>query len=601
MADGTLIFDTKLDSTGLSTGLSKVGSVATSAMTGVATAAAAVGTATVAATSYLVNGAKETAAFGDNIDKMSQKIGISAEAFQEWDYVFSQNGADINILETGMKKLAGTITDAASGTESAQEKFAQLGLSFEELSQMSQEDMFSTVISALQEMPEGAERTAIASDLLGKSAMELGPLLNQTAEDTQKLKDQANELGMVMSNEAVKNSAALTDAMDNLSRAFKGAKNGIGNDLLPGLTDITNGLANLVAGQEGATDMIVEGFEKIVDGITEAIPQILDVFAGLLDAILEIAPQILETLAQGIIEAIPTLIPTLAELVTNLASTIVELLPQLIEVGMQVIVQLAMGIAESLPTLIPTLVQTVLTIVEYLIENVDLLIDAAIAIITGLAEGIINSLPVLIEKAPEIILKLLKALIEAIPKLLEAAVKIIEILAKGLIENVPKLLAKIPEIMTKLKNAFLNLVSGFADIGKNIIDGIWNGISAGWDWLTGKISDLASGLLNAAKSALGIASPSKKFRYLGEMCVAGFDDGIDDLMDADSLSRSINASLGTLSANIDGARISSGNSASNGGFTQVINVNREISTPDQLARAVRLESRYGLMKGVSFA
>jgi hypothetical protein len=71
-------------------------------------------------------------------------------------------------------------------------------------------------------------------------------------------------------------------------------------------------------------------------------------------------------------------------------------------------------------------------------------------------------------------------------------------------------------------------------------------------------------------------------------------------MDGGKLASNINASLGTLSANIQGGAIASGNGV-NGGFTQVINVNKEISTPDQLARAVRLESRYGLMKGVSFA
>ena len=93
-----------------------------------------------------------------------------------------------------------------------------------------------------------------------------------------------------------------------------------------------------------------------------------------------------------------------------------------------------------------------------------------------------------------------------------------------------------------------------------------------------------------------IASPSKEFRKIGEFCVAGFNDGIDDLMDGNKLASNINASLGTIQANVSGGQIN----GVGGGYTQVINVNREISTPDELARAVRLESRYGLMKGVAF-
>ena len=97
----------------------------------------------------IVGNAKETAAYGDNVDKLSQKIGISAEAFQEWDYVFSQNGADIGILESGMKKLATTLDNAKGGSDSAIDTFKRLGVSVADLSTMSQEDMFGTVLEAL--------------------------------------------------------------------------------------------------------------------------------------------------------------------------------------------------------------------------------------------------------------------------------------------------------------------------------------------------------------------------------------------------------------------------------------------------------------------
>ena len=57
-----------------------------------------------ALTGAIINGSKETAAYGDNVDKLSQKIGISAEAFQEWDYVFSQNGTDISTRRSARRR-----------------------------------------------------------------------------------------------------------------------------------------------------------------------------------------------------------------------------------------------------------------------------------------------------------------------------------------------------------------------------------------------------------------------------------------------------------------------------------------------------------------
>lgn len=79
------------------------------------------------------------------------------------------------------------------------------------------------------------------------------------------------------------------------------------------------------------------------------------------------------------------------------------------------------------------------------------------------------------------------------------------------------------------KGFFDNIVNGLADlptkmgeIGANIVNGIWNGISSGWTWLKEKVSGLATGLFDAAKSALGIHSPSRKFAWLASMCNLGF-------------------------------------------------------------------------------
>ena len=82
-----------------------------------------------------------------------------------------------------------------------------------------------------------------------------------------------------------------------------------------------------------------------------------------------------------------------------------------------------------------------------------------------------------------------------------------------------------------IKNAFSNIGEDFKNIGSNIVSGIWNGISAGWDWLKDKVKNLASSLLNAAKDALGIESPSKKFRdEVGKFAAQGIGVGFEQEM-----------------------------------------------------------------------
>ena len=191
--------------------LSKLGDTAKKIGAALGAAAAAVGTACVAAGKKLWDMANDVGSAGDQIDKTSQKIGISAESYQKWGYVFERCGADVNNLQTGMKKLSTVITDAAGCSDSAAEKLSAVGLSIEELNGKSQDEQLSMVITALQGMKAGAERTAAANDLLGKSAVDMAAVLNTSVEETERLKQEAEDYGMVMSNEAVAASAAFED------------------------------------------------------------------------------------------------------------------------------------------------------------------------------------------------------------------------------------------------------------------------------------------------------------------------------------------------------------------------------------------------------
>lgn len=83
------------------------------------------------------------------------------------------------------------------------------------------------------------------------------------------------------------------------------------------------------------------------------------------------------------------------------------------------------------------------------------------------------------------------------------------------------------EFSEKLINGVKDLPSKFFEVGSNIVSGIWEGIKSGWDWLTDAVSDLANSLFDAAKSALGISSPSKKFMWIGEMTDKGLTAGLE--------------------------------------------------------------------------
>lgn len=216
--------------------------------------------------------ANDTAEAGDKIDKQSQILGMSRKAYQEWDYILGQNGASIESMSTSMKTLNNLILTGADGSEEASEAFAKLGLHIHDLEGMSQEDQFETVVRAFQKMPAGAQKSALAVKVFGKQGMQLLPLLNQSSTSIDELRAKAQELGLIMSDEAVDASVAYGDSLDDLHRTFDAFKFAIGSKILPvlttGIQKVTNFAGKLrkaydEKGLAGVWDTLVEAFKNI--------------------------------------------------------------------------------------------------------------------------------------------------------------------------------------------------------------------------------------------------------------------------------------------------------------------------------------------------
>lgn len=480
--------------------MSKLGDVAKKVGKAMAAAMAAIGAAAIAAGKQIWDMANQTAEAGDAIDKTSQKIGISAESYQEWDYVFQRCGADVNGLQTGMKKLSGVITDAASGSASAADKLAAVGLSIEDLNGKSQDEQLSIVIAALQNMESGAERTAAANDLLGKSAVDMAAVLNMSAEETQALVDEAHDYGMIMSNEAVAASAAFEDSLTKLQGTVGGLKNRMVGELLPGITMIMDGLTDLVAGNEQAGEELKAGVESVIGSISEMIPQVIELLSLIIAAVLESAPQIIQALAQGILTAIPALIPVVLEVITQLVATIVELLPQIIEAGMQIIASLIMGIAEALPTLIPQIVEVVVQMVQTLIDNLPLILDAALQLIEGLAQGILDAIPVLIEALPEVIMGIVNFLLDSIPEIIDTGIKLLTSLIDALPTIIQTIVAAIPQIINGIINAVLGAIPQIIQAGIQLLISLIQALPQIITTIVAAIPEIISGMPPACSS-----------------------------------------------------------------------------------------------------
>lgn len=509
-------------------------------------ALAAMGTVTIGATSAIIDSAAEVAAYGDNIDKMSQKMGISIEAYQEWDAVMQHSGTSMESLKASMKTLA-------NAAEKGNEAFVQLGISEEQLATLSNEELFSQVITGLQNMEEGTERTYIASQLLGRGATELGALLNTSAEETQAMKDRVHELGGVMSEEAVKSAAQFQDNLQDLQTAMEGIKRNIVSELLPGLSTLMDGFTRLLSGDMDADTVIEEGIGKLLDGITNAGEKIMnlvtEIFPRVVEGIAKHFPDLIKSVVSLLQSMVPTLLSALSDdvlpallgalpglletLITvippfffSVLNQVLEFLPLLLDLALQLIMTLAEGIAEAIPNLIPTILTVITTIVSVISKNLPMLVEVAVKIVVALIEGLLSNMDQLSIAIEKISMAMIATFIALIPEFISAAVQIVVALITAFVEGILKMLTS--DFWEQMLDA---IVSSFTDIdwagiGMRCLEGIADGFIKGISKVVEAAKNVATSIKNVFTGEMEIHSPSKIFEGYGKMIDEGLAIGI---------------------------------------------------------------------------
>lgn len=457
----------------LSTGLSAAAGVATAAI-------AATTTAVVAGSAAFVNGVASTASYADSIDKLSQKMGFGVESFQEWQYVAQISGTSMESLKAGMKTLA-------TAVETGSDAFDKLGLSQEQLAGMSQEEVFDATVRALMNVEDQTERTYLASQLLGKGATELGPMLNMTEEDLNSLKQEAHDLNGVLSEDQVKAGAAFQDSLLGMQTALDGLKNNMMSEFLPSFTTVMDGLALIFSGDDSGLNLIEEGVNDLADKISEQAPKFIEIGGSIvtslskslvknLPTLLSSGAKAISQIATGIVSELPALIPAVLSVVEIIGGTLLDNASEILNAGLQIILLLADGLTQSLPTLVPAIASVVTEIVTTLTEPemLSTLISAALQLILALGEGLIQAMPEITGLIPVYYVNIITTMIDMFPEIIESAVMLIGQLGVAVVAAVGGLMGmSYDEVMNSL-NAVYNYASSF---GSSILG-----------WLSGFIS-----------------------------------------------------------------------------------------------------------------
>jgi hypothetical protein len=181
----------------------------------------------------LAGAAKSFADMGSKLWDMSKRTGVSVEALSVLGYAAEQSGAEIESLEVGLRKMQKAIVDAASGSASAQEALALLGLTVQDLVGLSPEQQFKLIADRIDQIEDPTLKAAAAMEVFGKSGTGLLPMFEGGAAALDAYEAKARKLGIIMSTEDAKAADEFGDALGDLWKVLKQAVFTIGSALAP--------------------------------------------------------------------------------------------------------------------------------------------------------------------------------------------------------------------------------------------------------------------------------------------------------------------------------------------------------------------------------
>ena len=167
----------------------------------------------------MLNGAKGVATQTMEIQRQSQILGISTDAYQKLAYAANMSDVSAGDLSQGLKILSRNMEEASRGTGQAKEYLDAMGIAVREADGGLRPliDVMGDIADRFQGWQDGPRKIAIALELFGRSAEALVPLLNQGKSGMAAYAAEAQNLGSILGESAVKKGAETEDAFKRIN------------------------------------------------------------------------------------------------------------------------------------------------------------------------------------------------------------------------------------------------------------------------------------------------------------------------------------------------------------------------------------------------
>lgn len=267
--------DEKADEAATSLG-DKLGGAAKVAGVGLAGLAAGASAAAVGIFKLVEGSAASAAA----VDDLAKRTGRSARDLQRVGFAFEQAGGSTEMLLEAFKTLDVQLGMVAkTGTGPAADALEKLGLRLDELQGKGAEEQLSILADAIARVEDPATRTSAAVALFGGAGQRLVPLLADGSAALRDMGDEAERLGLVLTDEAIAAGAELDDTLAKVQAQIAGVARDVGLALAPSVSELAAEFSTWISENR---DLLEQGLDEF---LSELVPQIVDVAKATLDVV----------------------------------------------------------------------------------------------------------------------------------------------------------------------------------------------------------------------------------------------------------------------------------------------------------------------------
>ena len=535
MADGSLIFDTSLDASGIKNGLSNMTKIVA---TGMATIGATLAAGTAAAIKFgsefessmakvstMVDTNKvNMQELNDGVVKLSNSTGKSAVELSEAMYSALSAGVDVGNSLSFVEQSSKLATAGFTTTESAVDALTTVMNGYK----MSADQ--ATAVSDMMLQTQNKGKTTV--DELAHSLAQVTPtaaamsvgfdqvsaaLATMTAQGvhTAQATTQLNSLFAELGKSGTQANKAFSEATKGTKYAGKSfqdlMKQGVplneildlmggyagknGKSLLDMFSSIEAGKAALTMSGESA-QMFTDNLDAMRNsaGLTEeGYDKMMDTFDAKIGILKENAKNFGIVIYEGIKaveqlqkafekDGIEGMLKVGSQLVTNLLNGIANELPNVINTASDILNTILTSINDLAPTLGESGASILSSLIMGIIDNLPILAETAMNLIASFALSLGEQLPNLVPVAIQGVLTLASTFISNWGKLFDAGVKLLLGLVEGIVNSIPMLIEQVPKIINDFwqefdSNLFTILGAG-VELVMKLIEGIISAIPA---------------------------------------------------------------------------------------------------------------------------